>query len=195
MIDGLDMNIAKPELKATDMTGGVQPDPAALVSDVRLSDGQSVLLRPVHPEDGHLAADFFARLDPEDVRLRLFTPMKELSPAFVARMTEIDYANEMAFVALSNSGNLLGVARLIREADNNRAEFAVIVRSDVKGLGLGSELMQKLIGYARDQGIRVIEGHVLPENMTMLALCNDLGFSSTAHPDGHGLRLVSLQLP
>ena len=172
----------------------IRPYPAALASEVVLGGGGTYLLRPVRPEDEHLAKDFFARLDPEDVRMRLLMPMKRLSHAFIARLTQIDYAREMAFVALDASGSLAGVSRLVRAGDGERAEFGVIVRSDLKGRGLGWSLMQKLIAHARTEGVLTIEGHVLAENTTMLKMCADLGFASAPHPDDRALRLVTLQL-
>jgi len=172
----------------------IRPYPAALTSEVTLAAGQRVSLRPVRPDDERLAADFFIRLDPEDIRMRMFSPVKQLSHAFVARLTQIDYAREMAFVAIEASGALLGVARLIRLGDGERAEFAVIVRSDLKGLGLGWHLMQRIIAYARSEGTKIIEGHVLTENKTMLKMCHELGFEVAAHPQDWALQLVTLRL-
>ncbi len=171
----------------------IRPYPAGLASDVTLNGNLRVSMRPVRPEDEHLAKAFFAKLDPEDIRMRLLTPMKEPSHAFIARLTQIDYAREMAFVALDGTGALIGVSRLNRYADGDRAEFAVIVRSDLKGRGLGWQLMQKLLAYARAEGVGTIEGHVLAENTTMLKMCAELGFKATMHPHDPALRLVTLQ--
>ena len=172
----------------------IRPYPATLASEIVLGGEMKFQLRPVRPEDEHLAKDFFAKLEPEDVRLRLLTPMRQLSHAFVARLTQIDYAREMAFVALDPSGALAGVSRLVRDADGSGAEYGVIVRSDLKGRGLGWELMRKLIAYAHSEGVTFIEGHVLAENSTMLKMCGEFGFAITPHPDDRTLRLVTLQL-
>ncbi len=172
----------------------IRPYPAGLASEVTLNGALQVLMRPVRPEDEHLAKDFYAKLDPEDIRMRLLTPMKEPSHAFIARLTQIDYAREMAFVALDKSGALIGVSRLNRYADGDGAEFAVIVRSDLKGRGLGWQLMQKLLAYARSEGVKTFEGHVLAENTTMLKMCAELGFKAQPHPEDRALRLVTLQV-
>ena len=172
----------------------IRPYPAALASEVVLGGGLTFLLRPVRPEDEYLAKAFFAKLDPEDIRMRLLTPMKQISHAFIARLTQIDYAREMAFAALDASGGLAGVSRLVRDADGERAEFAVIVRSDLKGRGLGWALMRKLIAYAGSEGVMTIDGYVLAENTTMLKMCAALGFASAPHPGDHALRLVTLDL-
>lgn len=136
-----------------------------------------VQLRPIKPEDEHLAAEFVGRLTQEDIRLRLFAPRRHFSHAFLARLTQIDYAREMAFVALAEStGELLGVSRLIADPDYVRAEYGVIVRSDLKGKGLGWVLMQHLLAYARHEGLEEVFGTVLAENATMLKMCRELGF-------------------
>jgi acetyltransferase len=82
----------------------------------------------------------------------------------------------------------------VRAPDGERAEYAVIVRSDLKGKGLGWELMQKLLAYARSEGVAVIEGHVLAENATMLRMCAEMGFIIAPHPGDQGLRLVTLRI-
>ena len=173
----------------------IRPYPASLESREQTRDGTELIIRPVRPEDEYLYTAFFAALTPQDIHLRLLAPMKELTHAFLVRLTQIDYAREMAFVALDAEGkNLLGVSRLVCDPDGDRAEFAVIVRSDIKGKGIGWLLMQKLIAHARSERIAVIEGHVLAENQTMLAMARDLGFTVEVDRDDPGLRLVTRQL-
>lgn len=155
----------------------------------------NVVLRPIRPEDELLYDAFLARVTPEDLRLRLFAPHKSLSHKFLARLTQIDYAREMAFVATTQeTGELLGVSRFIADPDYVRAEYAVIVRSDMKGKGLGWALMHHLIDYARATGIAEIHGSVLAENTGMLRMCNELGFKIERDPDDPGQRLVSLAI-
>jgi acetyltransferase len=127
--------------------------------------------------------------------MRLFSPVKSLSHAFVARLTQIDYAREMAFIAISPEDNrLLGVSRMIAGPDYERAEYAVIVRTDFKGRGLGWALMQKLIAYAKAEGLKEMHGHVMAGNVTMLRMCRELGFSVRTDPDDTGTFLVTLNL-
>jgi acetyltransferase len=110
-------------------------------------------------------------------------------------MTQIDYAREMAFVAIEDgSGELLGVVRFAADPDYEVGEYAVIVRSDLKGRGLGWQLMRHLIDYAAATGLRALFGHVLAENTTMLAMCRELGFSVEREPGDASLRLVRLDL-
>ena len=135
-----------------------------------------VLLRPIRPDDEPEYEDFFARITVDDLRMRFFTAAPDRSFRFFARMTQIDYAREMAFVA-ATPDELLGVARLVADPDYRNAEFAVIVRSDLKGKGLGSALMQHLIAYARAEGLEGMRGDVLLANTGMLNLCRHLGFA------------------
>ncbi len=127
--------------------------------------------------------------------MRLFAPMKSLSHAFVARLTQIDYAREMALVALSpEQREIFGVSRLSGDPDHDRAEFAVIVRSDLKGRGLGWQLMQRLIAFARQEGFRELYGYVLSENTTMLQFCRELGFKAVPDPADASTYRVALAL-
>ncbi len=142
--------------------------------------GRQVLLRPIRPEDEPEHRELYRRLEPEDIRFRLFGLMREPSHSVIARLTQIDYDREMAFIATSDNEEgrpeTLGVARVVKDPDNIRGEFAVIVRSDMKGRGLGKILMQKLIRYCRSQGTRELVGQVLRDNTRMLNLSKKLGF-------------------
>jgi acetyltransferase len=131
----------------------------------------------------------------EDLRLRFFHAVKEFSHQFVARLTQLDYARAMAFVALdTETGEITGVARLHSDSRYESAEYAVLVRSDLKGNGLGWALMQLLIDYATTEGLKSLSGQVLTENTTMLAMCRELGFSVKADPNDAGVAQVSLDL-
>jgi acetyltransferase len=134
------------------------------------------LLRPVRPEDAAAFERFFARLTPEDVRHRFFSPLRALPHKLLARLTQIDYDRDMALV-LFDGEEIVGVARLSGDPDGLKAEFAVLVRSDLKGRGIGRLLLERLIAYARERGIAHIAGDVLEDNVMMLALCKELGFT------------------
>lgn len=160
-----------------------------------MNDGTAVLVRPVRPEDEPLYQSFFAGVTQEDLRLRFFAPVKEFSHSFIARLTQIDYARAMAFIAIEEAnGKMLGGARLHANADYDRGEYAILVRSDLKGRGLGWLLMQLLIDYARAEGIRTIEGQVLSENTTMLRMCKELGFEVVHDPDDPAVCNAKLSL-
>jgi acetyltransferase len=134
-----------------------------------------MLLRPVRPEDAPAFLELFDRMSPGDIRLRFFSPLRVLPRTLLARLTQIDYDREMAFVLLYKS-ELIGVGRISSDPDNVKAEFALTIRTDRQGHGLGRFLMKKLIAYARTRGTTQLFGDVLTENDWMLALCRELGF-------------------
>jgi acetyltransferase len=154
-----------------------------------------VRIRPIRPADEALYAAFLARLTPEDQRLRFFIARPDLSHRFIACMTQIDYAREMAFVAVAEAtGELLGVVRFVADPDYLRGEYAILVRSDLKGFGLGWRLMQHLVAYARAEKLEQLYGTVLAENTTMLRMCRELGFSVEPEPGDAAVRHVCLRL-
>ncbi|MFY0610385.1 MAG: bifunctional acetate--CoA ligase family protein/GNAT family N-acetyltransferase [Hyphomicrobiaceae bacterium] len=173
----------------------VRPYPKQWERDCKLAQFSNVRIRPIVPQDELLYARFGELMTPQDVRLRLFTTPTTLSHEFVARMTQIDYAREMAFVAIDEtSGELLGIARLIADPDYRRAEYAIITRSDVHGKGLGWQLMQHLIDYAKAEGLAELFGSVLSVNKMMLKMCRELGFDIDPVPGDATLRHVRLKL-
>jgi acetyltransferase len=173
----------------------IAPYPSDWEKAITIGDLDGIFLRPIKPEDEALYAEFMAHVTESDRRLRFLAPMKSLSFGFLARLTQIDYAREMAFVALDQqSGTLLGVARYAADPDLARAEYAVLVRSDFKGRGLGWALMSHLIAHARARGIGVLHGDVLAENITMLRMCAELGFEIKVVSDDPTMRVVVLPL-
>ena len=174
------------------------PYPTELEQNITLPDGQTLLLRPIRPEDEPAFQRFFASLPAEDIRLRFLHSMKLLPKTMAARLTQIDYDREMALVLAGGDEpqhvDLLGVVRISADPDNENAEFAIMLRSAKTGLGLGPMLLRRIIDYARGRGIRRIFGEVLHENRSMLALCKALGFKYRTDPDDPGVMAVSLQL-
>jgi acetyltransferase len=173
----------------------IRPYPKEWERHTELRDGTKILVRPVRPEDEPLYGPFFTAVTPEDLRLRFFAPVKEFGHTFIARFTQIDYARAMAFIATEEaSGKMLGVVRVHADANYERGEFAVLVRSDLKGRGLGYLLMQMIIEYGRSEGVTTIEGQVLSENATMLAMCRELGFEIRSDPQDPDACIVKLAL-
>ncbi len=165
----------------------ILPYPVQLERQVASALGP-LTLRPIRPEDAAAHVAFFRALTPEDVHMRMFGQMRELSPQQLARFTQVDYAREMAFIATragSGGGNeTLGVARAVLDPDGERAEFAVTVRSDLKGQGLGRLLMACLLDYCAARGVALVEGLALAENTRMQALARALGFDLAPAADG-----------
>ena len=176
----------------------IRPYPKELEEEISLADGRGLWLRPIRPEDEPALIAWFHKLSLEAVRLRFFAPLKELTHQAAARLTQIDYDREMAFVLVEHgspgAAELYAVGRIAADPDNEQAEFALTVRDDVAGRGLGTLLMHRLIDHARRRGVREIFGHVLRENRRMLGICRRLGFREEADPETPWVTVVRLAL-
>ena len=116
-----------------------------------------------------------------------------MSPDLLDKLIHYDPAHAMAFVALDErTKRMLGVVRLHDDADGANAEFAILVRSRLKGHGIGWLLMKQIIDFSRDKGLKSIQGQVLCENTMMLTMCTELGFYITDDPDDRGVKMVTL---
>ncbi|MCA1940304.1 MAG: bifunctional acetate--CoA ligase family protein/GNAT family N-acetyltransferase [Caenispirillum bisanense] len=165
----------------------IRPYPKDLEEVFTMRNGRPVLLRPIRPEDEPNHHAFVAALTPEDIRFRFFGLVQELPHSQMARLTQIDYDREMAFVGVATNeageDETLGVVRTVTDPDNETAEFSIVVRSNLKGSGLGVRMMEKMIEYCRARGTKYMVGQVLKENMRMLAFVEHLGFKRTATID------------
>jgi acetyltransferase len=169
--------------------------PKELEETITLADGIMLLLRPIRPEDGPAFQELYTRLSPEDIRFRFLHPIKSLSPDLSARLTQIDYDREMAFVLTWKSGGpeILGVVRITADPNIERAEFAIVIRRDMTGQGLGPMLLRRIIDYSKSRGIKYIYGEVLSDNRSMLKLADAFGFKKRPVPDDPGVMHVSLR--
>ncbi len=154
----------------------VRPYPSGWDRTFTAHDGDAFTLRPIRPADVALYPDFLKKVSPNDIRLRFLAPRRAFPDEMLKRLTQLDYDREMAFVALEQSGDLAGIARISADPDHENAEFGLLVRTDLQGHGLGRALMTHLIDYARADGLRRIEGIILDENGRMLDLARELGF-------------------
>jgi acetyltransferase len=173
----------------------VRAYPSQWERHIEVKDGWRVFARPIRPEDEPLIHGFLRHVSPEDLRLRFFAPMKEFTHEFIARLTQLDYARAMAFVAFDEVTNeMVGVVRIHSDSIYESGEYAILLRSDLKGKGLGWVLMQLIIEYARSEGLKVISGDVLRENTVMLEMCRNLGFEVKSNAAEHGICEVRLKL-
>ncbi|PVB63144.1 GNAT family N-acetyltransferase [Labrenzia sp. 011] len=192
------MTLRKPKMRPG-RTGGsrlaIAPYPQEWELRQTLKDGSDIFIRPVRPEDEELFKTFFEAVSPEDLRLRFFAPVRDFNHRFLARLTQLDYARSIAFAALDpKDGALLGAVRLHADPDHQTGEYAIMVRSDLKGIGLGWALMKLIIRYAKADGIATIKGEVLKDNTQMISMCRDLGFTVGTSPDDPGIALVTLSV-
>ncbi|HXT78649.1 MAG TPA: GNAT family N-acetyltransferase, partial [Acetobacteraceae bacterium] len=172
----------------------IAPYPVELEEEWKLGE-EKLIVRPIRPEDAEAHAVLFNRLSPQDIRFRFFAALRSLSPEQMARLTQVDYDREMAFIAVNpGTSETLGVARLVSDVEQRIGEFAVIVRPDMKGRGLATHLMQRLIAWARRRRLTEIVGQVLSENVPMLAFVRNMGFTVTRMPDEPEVMEVRLPL-
>ena len=188
----------------------IRPYPKYLEEEFVMKSGRKALLRPIRPEDEPEHHAFISKLTPEDIRFRFFGSIRELPHSEMARLTQIDYDREMAFIATApgegGKPETLGVVRTVTDPNNEEAEYAIVVRSDLKGEGLGRKMMDKMIDYCRARGTKYYVGQVLRENRSMLGLPSLSASPSTAYrtrttsgkrgcssiPDGRGGRETAL---
>jgi acetyltransferase len=175
----------------------IRPYPSNLVETLDWH-GRSLTLRPIRPEDEAQHMDFLGQLDPADIRMRVFYTRRSIARSELARLTQIDYAREMAFVAVDSGADgqerTLGVVRAIADPDNVSAEFGIVVRSDLKGEHLGELLMRRIIDYQRHHGTKKLVATVLVDNTRMLELARRLGFVEKASDQGEGIRCIELAM-
>lgn len=191
-------------VRVRDVGGGdpsrlaIRPYPKDLEELLTSDAGQSLLLRPIRPEDEIALRAAFARLTPEEVRFRFFVPMKLMDHVTAARFSQIDYDRQMALVltlpGIAGETEIFGVVRSIEEPDRERAEFAIVVEQRMSGQGLGTHLLQRIIDYARGRGVGELYGEVLADNYRMLALCRDCGFAVSKELLEPGVVRVSMRL-
>jgi acetyltransferase len=174
------------------------PYPKGLEDELILKNGQTLFLRPIRPEDEPMLQAAFAQFTPEQIRLRFLIPVKTLTHVTAARFTQIDYDRDMSLIAtergVAGTTEIYGVVSLNADPDMERAEYGIIVCANMTRRGLGRQLMQRMIDYARSRGIREIVGDVLAENFVMLKLCASLGFRETHVREERGVIRVVLQL-
>jgi acetyltransferase len=178
----------------------IHPYPVELIEHVVLPDGTPVTVRPIRPEDGELEREFVDALSPESRYYRFFYQLNELTPAMLARFTQVDYDREMALVAVADVPHphghpvFVGVARYIANPDGESAEFAIVVADEWQGRGVARALMARLIASAKRRGLARLEGAVLRANARMLAFVASLGFGTRDDPEDAEQVLTSLPL-
>ncbi|WP_340618692.1 bifunctional acetate--CoA ligase family protein/GNAT family N-acetyltransferase [Xenorhabdus entomophaga] len=186
LVSGNELTLLDVTMELTPVTGdprkrlAIRPYPNELEEIISIKDNLECLLRPILPEDEPLLKTFIDQVTKEDLYYRYFSEISEFTHDDLANMTQIDYDREMAFVAIrhpTTTPEIIGVARAMADPDNIEAEFAILVRSDLKGITLGYQLMTKLIHYTREHGIQVLNAITMPENRNMIQLAKKLGFT------------------
>jgi acetyltransferase len=181
------------------MIDALHPYPVEWIDRWQLSDGRSVTVRPVLPQDLDLEHDFVATgLTQRSRHLRFQVGVRELPPSVARYFTDIDYHDHFALIAESFEGEhhvQVGDARFVRDAAAaHTAEFGIAVADAWQGLGLGQRLLQSLIAAARAHQVTQLYGDVLRDNAPMLALVGKQGFAARRHPEDARLLRVERTL-
>lgn len=149
-------------------------------TELVVGDGRRLRLRPIRIDDAQALVDMGLRSTPEDLRLRFFSPIRPAVGVLTSLLTEFDRARHIAVAAYDpgapeDDRGILGVVRLILAPDKPEGEFAIMVRSDQAGHGLGHGLMAQMLGWARARGLTRVHGEILAENKRMLRLARLFG--------------------
>jgi acetyltransferase len=176
----------------------IRPYPAGLEERFTLRDGSEVTMRPVRPEDEPAHSEFISKLTPEDSHFRFFHYVRSMPHTELARLTQIDYDREMAFVATRRTPGgepeTIGVVRTVADPDNDTAELSIVVRSDLKRQGIGRRLLRKAVEHCRSRGTRELAGDVLAGNESMLSLARAYGGFRVEETDEPGIVRIRLDL-
>ena len=157
----------------------IVPYPRALETTLALSNGTAISLRPIRPDDATAMRQFLEAVEPEDIRARFHGTLRDFSGSLLVRLTQIDYDREMTLIGFRASDPIpVGVIRLHADPDGIEGEFAILVRSDLHGQGLGTALMQRIIDVAGTRRLSRLVGSVLRDNVRMMQLAHDFGFAT-----------------
>jgi acetyltransferase len=169
----------------------IHPYPSHLLTRYQQSDGGTMTIRPIRPEDADIEQEFVQGLSTEAKYFRFMNTIRELTQSQLTRLTQIDYDREMAFVALFEKDGVeqeVGVARYATNPDGESCEFAIVVSDLWQGKGLARRLMSVLIDAARASGLKYMNGDFLSENTRMIKFVTSLGFVISQHPEDSGLK-------
>ncbi len=177
-----------PEVKEEELPRlAIRPYPTNYVKQFNNKQGEAFVLRPIRPEDEPKMVRFHEKLSEESVYLRYFRAFKldqRVEHERLTRICYVDYDRAIALVVeradpATNEQEIVAVARLTRLMDPTEAEFAMLVRDDFQGRGVGTQLLQNLLAFGKDEGIKTVVAYMLPENRGMIEISEKLGFTMT----------------
>jgi acetyltransferase len=166
-------------------TPAIRPYPRQYVGQHTMKGGEAVTVRPIRPEDEPKLIEFHKRLSERSVYMRYASLMKmeqRVAHERLSRICFIDYDREMALVAETDDGEIIGVGRLTQDPQRDEAEFALIVSDDYQGEGIGTELLRRLVTVGEDEHIDRITADILRQNRAMQHVCEKLDFE-ILYPD------------
>jgi len=187
----LDARIVITPAQALESPLVIAPPPSGWDVTLTTRGGLTARVRPVWPEDQAALADFFAALTPEDLRHRFLSSLKTVDEERLSLIAQVDFRRAISFVALDpDTAEILATALLAGGPHADRAEVAISVRSDLKGMGLGWSMLQHTLAYAKAVGVKVVESIEAADNDDALRLENEMGFTVRAAADDFSLRVA-----
>jgi acetyltransferase len=163
-----------------------------------LPDGQAATIRAIRPEDAEIERDFVHRLSEQSRFLRFMFGLQDLTPAMLAKFTQVDYDRELALIVVvrlpDGREQQIGVARYITLPDEESCEFAIVVSDEWQGKGVARQLFRRLIDVARERRLKIMTGITLRENARMIDLARSYGFETRADTDEPELVRMTLAL-
>ena len=188
-------------LASEDLRASLESGSGAAVAETEIIVGheRKLRLRPIRTDDAQSLVDMGLRSTPEDLRLRFFSPVHPAMGHLTALLTHFDREMHIAVAAydpaaIGEDAGILGVVRLVLSADAPEGDFAIMVRSDQAGHGLGHRLMAEMLGWARDRGLTRVTGEILSENKRMLRLAKAFGAVIQPQSDDYHTEKVSIDL-
>jgi acetyltransferase len=169
----------------------IRPYPLQYVSSWTMKDGNQVTIRPIRPEDEPLMVKFHETLSDRSVYLRYFCSLSLSRRVEHERLLRIcfgDYDREMALVAertdpVTGERRIIAVGRMNKLHAGNEAEVAVLVSDQFQKLGLGNELLRRVVQIARDEKLSQVSAEMLTDNIAMQVIMKHLGFRVRASDD------------
>jgi acetyltransferase len=171
----------------------IRPYPAELSRRLE-ADGLAFTLRPIRPEDAARLLDMAERTDPRDLQLRFHGGIGAVSLSAAARLSQIDYDREMAFLVEMIDGSICGVVRLVFDPNFEAAECAIIVRTDMHRRGIGRTVLSEALSYASSRGAARVWGDIMSQNTGALRLAQRLGGVLSPSPTDRNLTRVEIPL-
>ena len=144
---------------------------------ITLTDGSSVLIRPIKPEDASLLVNLYDTFSDETKYLRFFTRKQHMSLEEAEKYANVNFEKDFALVAqIPGTDELIGVARYIRAEGKRRAEIAVVVTDSWQYKTLGTQISEILLDFAKKNGVKIIYGEVLADNIAIRKIMAQSGF-------------------
>jgi acetyltransferase len=167
--------------------------PSQYETEVVLTDGSAMILRPIKIDDVELCRAFLSRLGPDSQYLWLHHIPMQMTPEDAQRFCSVDYINSFALVGevfKQKNKEIVAIGRYYRLPRKNTAEVAIVIEDDYRRKGIGTRLVECLVSAAGDNGIATFEADVSPKNSDIMALLKGYGFHVARQLEGDAIHVA-----